>query len=85
MLKEEFEVAFELLDGEEMDMQGNIIAALSARYCDLKLQKFFEELKRELKNDFVFVVTAVMAIRAMKCRLEKKYIIKLIVKPFTYQ
>lgn len=57
-LKEEFEAAFELLDGEKIDMRGNIIAALSARYCDLKLQKFFEELKRELKNDFIFVVTA---------------------------
>lgn len=57
-LKEEFEVVFELLDGEKMDIQGNIIAALSARYCDFKLQKFFEELKQELKNDFIFVVTA---------------------------
>lgn len=54
----EFEYAFSLLDSLDSNYSGNIIADLSAHFCDLKLGQFYKQLKEELKNEFMFVVVA---------------------------
>lgn len=58
MLDREFEEAFLLLDRLDETYRGNIIADLSAHYCDLKIADFFNRLRETLNNKFVFVVTA---------------------------
>lgn len=58
LIKEEFSVAFELLDSLDETYKGNVIAALSARYCDLKLENLFEKLKKSLKGEYMFIVTS---------------------------
>lgn len=58
MLEDEFRIAFELLDGMDNSYRGNIIADLSARYCDRKIELFYNKMKELLHNDFVFTVTA---------------------------
>lgn len=58
MINSEMNVMFELLSSIDDSFKGNIIAALSARYCDLKIQNFFNLLKKNLKEDFIFVITA---------------------------
>ena len=58
LLQDEFAVAFELLDGMDSNYRGNIVADLSARYCDRKIELFYQKLKSVLKKDFVFTVTA---------------------------
>lgn len=54
----EFEEAFQLLNQMDYSYRGNIIAALSAHYCDCKLEDFFNKLQASLDNNFLFVVTA---------------------------
>lgn len=58
LLDMEFNKAFEMLDELDSTYEGNIMADLSARYCDYQIELFFKHLSKELKNDFVFVVTA---------------------------
>ena len=58
MVEDEFAVGFELLDAMDRHYRGNIIADLSARYCDRKIELFYEKMKSLLKHDFVFTVTA---------------------------
>lgn len=57
-LDEEFKKAFNLLDDMDYDYRGNILAALSAHYCDSKLHDLFDKLNKQLDNNFLFVVTA---------------------------
>ncbi|MGG7058124.1 sulfatase-like hydrolase/transferase [Clostridium tertium] len=57
-LEEEFNEAFKLLDNMDCNYRGNIIAALSAHYCDCKIRDLFKKLKESLNNNFLFVVTA---------------------------
>ena len=57
-VEKEFEAAFSLMDSLPPDYNRNLLADLSAHYCDLKLSEFYAELKASLKNDFLFVVTA---------------------------
>lgn len=57
-VKNEFDIAFSLLDRIDNSYKGNIIADLSARFCDYKIECFYNKLKNELKNDFIFVITA---------------------------
>lgn len=58
VLAEEFEESFSLLKSLDENYRGNIIADLSAHFCDFKLRQFYRRLRKELKNDFIFVVTA---------------------------
>lgn len=58
MVEDEFAVSFELLDAMDNKYRGNIIADLSARYCDRKIELFYNKIKALLKNDFVFTITA---------------------------
>lgn len=58
MVADEFAVSFELLDAMDSHYRGNVIADLSARYCDRKIELFYKKMKSLLKNDFVFTVTA---------------------------
>lgn len=59
-LNEEFLDAFELLKGleKDSDYKGNILADLSARYCDKKVEQLFYKLKDLYKDNFMFIVTA---------------------------
>lgn len=58
MIADEFAIAFELLDAMDKSYRGNIIADLSARYCDRKIELFYNRMKSLLKKDFVFTITA---------------------------
>ena len=58
LTENEFEAAFSLLNSLDSTYKGNIIADLSAHFCDLKLEQFYTQLKDELKNEFIFVVVA---------------------------
>ena len=58
VVDEEFEQVFELMDGLSDKYRGNLLADLSAHYCDFRLEQFYKKLKKELKNEFLFVVTA---------------------------
>lgn len=58
MVQDEFAVCFELLEAMDSKYRGNIVADLSARYCDKKVELFYRKMKSMLKNDFVFTVTA---------------------------
>lgn len=58
LIKQEFNAAFDILDSLDVNYQGNIIADLSAHFCDLKIKEFYNKLKKELKNDFLFVIMA---------------------------
>lgn len=58
MVADEFATAFELLDAMDNRYRGNIIADLSARYCDKKIELFYNRMKSILKNDFVLTITA---------------------------
>lgn len=58
LLQDEFAVAFDLLDQMDGNYRGNMIADLSARYCDRKIELFYHKMKSLLKHDFVFTVTA---------------------------
>lgn len=58
ILNKEFEIAFTMLDQINESYKGNIIADLSARLCDYKLECFFNRINTELKNDFLFIVMA---------------------------
>lgn len=58
VIKEDFDAAVALLDKMDASYKGNIIADLSANYCDRQIERFFYMLKQQLKNEFVFVVTA---------------------------
>lgn len=58
LVENEFEAAFSLLNSLDSSYSGNIIADLSAHFCDLKLEQFYRQLKEELKNEFIFVVMA---------------------------
>lgn len=54
----EMEQALSLLDAMDSHYRGNILADLSAQYCDGQLKSFFERLQKELGEEFIFVVTA---------------------------
>ena len=58
IVEEDFKAAFSLLDKMDNNYKGNIIADLSANYCDRQIEYFFKRLKENLSNDFIFVVTA---------------------------
>lgn len=59
IVDEEFREAFSLLDKiTKSNYKGNILTALSAHFCDLKLRDFYDKLKKELQENFIFVVTA---------------------------
>lgn len=58
VLDKEFEIAFSLLNELDKTYKGNILADLSARLCDYKIEEFYNKLKKTLKNDFIFVVMA---------------------------
>ena len=58
MVQDEFQIAFDLLDGMDDRYRGNIIADLSARYCDRKIELFYQKMKALLRHDVVFTVTA---------------------------
>lgn len=57
-IQNEFESSFKLLDELDKNYDRNIIADLSAHYIDLKLEKIYLDLKKFLKQDFIFVITA---------------------------
>ena len=54
----EMEEALTMLDAMDATYRGNVIADLSARYCDTKLSCFYDQLCELLGDRFVFVVTA---------------------------
>lgn len=58
VVKEDLDKAINLLEKMDSSYRGNIIADLSANYCDRQIERFFNMLKETLKNDFIFVVTA---------------------------
>lgn len=58
VIKEDFDAAVDLLEKMDDSYRGNIIADLSANYCDRQIERFFGMLKEQLQNEFVFVVTA---------------------------
>lgn len=58
VVRQEFKIAFDVLDSLDANYSGNIIADVSAHYCDFKIKEFYNKLKKELKNDFLFVVMA---------------------------
>lgn len=58
LVQQEFEEAFGLLEDMDETYRGNILADLSAHYCDRKVEAFFRQMQRELQEEFVFVVTA---------------------------
>ena len=56
--RQELEQALSLLNAMDNRYRGNILADLSAQYCDGQLKNFFERLQAELGEEFIFVVTA---------------------------
>lgn len=58
VVDEEFEECFRFIDKLDNNFKGNIVSALSAHFCDFRIRKFYEKCMQELKNDFIFVVTA---------------------------
>lgn len=54
----EIEEALHLFSEINSNYRGNVVADLSAYYCDCKVKEFYAKLKQELKHEFVFVVTA---------------------------
>lgn len=58
LVDEEFKDAIDLMDKLNGNYSGNILTALSARFCDSKLENFYNYLKHHLKNDFLFIITA---------------------------
>ena len=58
LVDQEMEEAFSLLDSIDDSYRGNIVADLSARYCDAKIKSFYSRAKQRLKNEFVLVITA---------------------------
>lgn len=55
---EEMSSAYELLDGISDPYDGNILADLSARYCDVLLERFVDDLDLTVPNRYTLVVTA---------------------------
>lgn len=57
-LEQEMNWAFELLSCMDESYKGNIMADLSAHYCDKIIEEFFNEILNKCNNDFLFIVTA---------------------------
>ena len=58
LLKKEMEEAYNKLTHLNIHYRGNILADLSAAYCDKKIEEFFNKISNTLQNEFIFVVTA---------------------------
>lgn len=55
---EDMSFAYELLDGVSGSCDGNVLADLSARYCDALLKRFVYDLDSLVPNRYTLVVTA---------------------------
>ena len=57
LVDNEFKKCFDFLETLKK-YEGNAISLLSAFFCDYKIEEFYNKCKRELKNNFIFVITA---------------------------